>query len=64
MKKKRKKENKDNKQKKGGDAKVKGWGEGVFICKQIDINTVYENLSKIDNATFSPKSGFPSTWPT
>lgn len=63
MKKKRKKENKEKKrEKKGGEAKSRGEGR-VFICKQIDINTGYENLSKIDNATFSPKSGFPSTWP-
>lgn len=48
--------------KKGGDAKVKGGGR-VFIDKQIDLNTVSENLAKFDNATFSPESGFPSTWP-
>jgi hypothetical protein len=58
MKKKRKKENEE----KRGDAKVKGGGR-VFIDKQIDLNTVSENLAKFDNATFSPESGFPSTWP-
>lgn len=64
MKKKRRKENEGEKKiKKGGKAKVKGGGGRVFICKQIDINTEHENLSKIDNATFSPKSGLPSTWP-
>lgn len=49
--------------KRGGKPKSRGGGGRVFICKQIDINTVHENISKIDNATFSPKSGLPSTWP-